>query len=78
MPTMEITLERDLKLLKDLHEHKASGPDEVPAKILKLAADGVAPTLINTGGFSTMKFKHRSNSIRLAHCQYVSELQKRR
>ena len=45
MPTMEITLEGILKLLKDLDEHKASGPDEVQAKILKLAADEVAPSL---------------------------------
>ena len=33
------------KLLTDLKEHKASGPDSVPARVLKHCADSVAPVL---------------------------------
>ena len=44
-----------LRLLKDLDEHKTSCPDEVPAKILKLAAGEVtlALTLIFSKSLST-------------------------
>jgi hypothetical protein len=34
-----------LKLLKDLKENKATGPDEIPGKILKLVADEITPAL---------------------------------
>lgn len=33
------------KLLKDLKPHKASGPDSIPARLLKTAADELAPGL---------------------------------
>ena len=33
------------KLLRNLKAHKATGPDQVPAKLLKEAADQLAPML---------------------------------
>ena len=33
------------KLLSDLNPHKASGPDGIPALILKVAAEEIAPAL---------------------------------
>ena len=33
------------KLLRNLKAHKATGPDQVPAKLLKDAADQLAPML---------------------------------
>ena len=45
MPDFTITNNGVAKLLKDLKLHKAPGPDGIPAEILKLAADEVAPAL---------------------------------
>ena len=44
MATVDITLEGVLQLLKDLDEHKTSDT-EIQGKILKLAADEVAPAI---------------------------------
>jgi hypothetical protein len=43
------------KLLQDLDPNKATGPDEIPARILKLAAEELAPAL-------THIFQHSLNS----------------
>ena len=45
MPDFQITLDGVTKLLKDLNPHKAPGPDGVPAQILKIAAEEIAPSL---------------------------------
>lgn len=45
MPDIEVSLEGVVKLLKELNPNKASGPDGIPAHILKLAAEEVAPAL---------------------------------
>ena len=45
MPDFHISLEGVTKLLKDLNPHKAPGPDGVPAQILKIAAEEIAPAL---------------------------------
>ena len=45
MPDIIITTEGVAKLLHDLNPKKATGPDEVPAKILQLAANKLAPAL---------------------------------
>ena len=39
MKDIRVTEEGVLKLLSDLVENKASGPDQIPAKILKTAED---------------------------------------
>ena len=36
-----------MKLLQDLDPNKSSGPDDIPAKILKIAAEELAPALTN-------------------------------
>ena len=45
LPPLMITEPGVYKLLTDLKEHKASGPDGVPARVLKHCADSVAPVL---------------------------------
>ena len=45
MPDIIITTEGVAKLLHCLNPNKATGPDEVHAKILQLAANELAPTL---------------------------------
>jgi hypothetical protein len=45
MPDFIITTEGVTKLLLDLNPHKASGPDDIPAQILKIAAEEIAPAL---------------------------------
>ena len=45
MPDIIITTEGVAKLLHDLNPNKATEPDEVPAKILQLAANELAPAL---------------------------------
>ena len=41
MPEIIISQEGVLKLLKDLKENKASGPDNIPSRVLKVAAEPV-------------------------------------
>lgn len=45
MPDISINIEGVIKLLKNLDSHKAPGPDGVPARILKEAAEEIAPAL---------------------------------
>ena len=47
-PSMEditITNQGIVKLLKNLNPHKATGPDGVPAKLLKVVAEEIAPAI---------------------------------
>jgi hypothetical protein len=45
IPDFTISTHGVNKLLSDLNPHKASGPDEIPARILKVAAEEIAPAL---------------------------------
>ena len=45
IPQIDISVAGVAKLLKELDEKKASGPDNISAKILRLAADELAPAL---------------------------------
>ena len=45
MPDIIVTQEGLLKLLQKIDANKASGPDGIPAKILKLCAEELAPSL---------------------------------
>ena len=45
MPNIMISQEGVLKLLKKINPHKASGPDMIPARILKDLSDVIAPIL---------------------------------
>ncbi|KAK6175740.1 hypothetical protein SNE40_014133 [Patella caerulea] len=45
MKTISINKKGVLKLLQGLKEHKASGPDDIPPRILKAAATELAPVL---------------------------------
>ena len=45
MPDITITTKGVTKLLHDLKTNKSTGPDEVPARILQLAANELAPAL---------------------------------
>ena len=45
MPSIDIHVKGVAKLLRGLKAHKARGPDEVPARLLKEAADQLAPIL---------------------------------
>ena len=45
MNPITITEPGVIKLMKNLKEHKATGPDNIPAKILKEAAENLAPAL---------------------------------
>lgn len=66
MPDIEVSLEGVVKLLKELNPNKASGPDGIPAHILKLAAEEVAPALC----FFSEITGHWCFTILLAMCQY--------
>ena len=43
--SLEIGLNGIIKQLKALNPNKASGPDEIPAKVLKETANGIAPII---------------------------------
>ncbi len=45
MPDINITVDGVEKLLSDLDPGKATGPDGVPARILKMGAKEIAPAL---------------------------------
>ena len=45
MPDIKVSVEGVTKLLRDINPNKASWPDEIPARILKLAAEEIAPAL---------------------------------
>ena len=45
MPDFDINVVGVTKLLSDLNPHKATGPDGIPAQILKLVAGEIAPAL---------------------------------
>ena len=45
MPSIKVTVEGVLKLLKELKQQKAPGPDGITPKILKECADSIAPLL---------------------------------
>ena len=46
MPDILINKKGVQKLLKDLNPHKATGPDEVPSRILKIGAEELSPALV--------------------------------
>ena len=45
IPNITVSVSGVTKLLSDLNPHKATGPDGIPARILKVAAEEIAPTL---------------------------------
>ncbi|MCG8033368.1 MAG: reverse transcriptase family protein, partial [Candidatus Thiodiazotropha taylori] len=45
VPPIKVNIKGVLKLLKDIKPHKASGPDNIPARLLKEAAEELAPGL---------------------------------
>ena len=45
IPDISISVDGVLNLLKTLDTKKASGPDQIPARILKLCAEEIAPIL---------------------------------
>ena len=45
MPPITVGLEGVKKLLRNLNPNKASGPDEIPSRLLKAVADQIAPSL---------------------------------
>jgi hypothetical protein len=46
MNDIYITENGVIKLLKDLNPHKASGPDQIPTRLLKLCASELAPAVV--------------------------------
>jgi hypothetical protein len=46
MNDIYITENGVIKLLKDLSPHKASGPDQIPTRLLKLCASELAPAVV--------------------------------
>ena len=46
MPDIRINKKGAQKLLKDLNPHKATGPDEVPSRVLKIGAEELSPALV--------------------------------
>ena len=45
MPDIHVSVSGVEKLLSKLNIHKATGPDEIPSRILKEYASEIAPTL---------------------------------
>lgn len=45
MNDIYITENGVIKLFKDLNPHKASGPDQIPTRLLKLCASDLAPAI---------------------------------
>ena len=64
MPDIEVSVEGVTKLLRDINPNKASGPDEIPARILKLAAEEIAPAL-------SVIFQDLWIPVRSPHAGYV-------
>ena len=52
MPDIQIKEKGVQKLLKELNSHKATGPDEVPSRILKIGAEELAPALVKLYKYS--------------------------
>ena len=46
MPDIQINKKGVQKLLKDLNQHRATGPNEVPSRILKIGAEELSPELV--------------------------------
>ena len=44
-PPINVNTKEVLKFLKDIKTHKATGPDNIPGRLLKEAADELAPGL---------------------------------
>jgi hypothetical protein len=62
-----------VKLLKDINPSKASGPDEIPNRILKECAVQIAPGLAKNISNVT---GHRRTTRRMAKCKHFMCLQK--
>ena len=45
MPPIKVNIKGVQKLLKDIKPHKATGPDNIPGRLLKKAAEELAPGL---------------------------------
>ena len=52
MPDIQIKEKVVQKLLKELNPHKATGPDEVPSRILKIGAEELASALVKLYQYS--------------------------
>ena len=52
MPDIQIQEKGVQKLLKELNPHKATGPDEVPSRILKIESEELAPALVKLYQYS--------------------------
>ena len=44
MPHLDIGINGIIKQLKNLNQNKATGPDELPARVLKETAEQIAPS----------------------------------
>ena len=45
MPHLDIGINGIIKQLKNLNQNKATGPDELPARVLKETAEQIAPII---------------------------------
>ena len=52
MKELHVSVEGVTNLLREVNPNKASGPDSIPARILKELADEIAPLLTTTGIFN--------------------------
>ena len=71
---IKISVDGVCKLLKDTNITKATGPDSIPARILKEMAEDIAP--IMTVYLPTVT-RYRWSSPRLEDCKYSANIQKR-
>ena len=66
-----VTIPGVLKLLNNIEPNKATGPDEIPGKVLRECAESVAPVL-------TKIFNKSLSTGSLPECERISSLQERR
>ena len=63
------------KLLKDLKQHKAPGPDLIPNHLLKETAEEIAP--VTTDLIVSDLHQAVQSSFRMETCSHISHFQKR-
>ena len=64
MPPLDIGTNVIIKQLKNLNQNKATGPDELPARVIKETAERIAPIITHI--FHATVMQHKQTPQRLA------------
>ena len=73
-----ISTERVGKLLQNIDLDKASGPDSIPDRILKLCAKELAPAITHIFNHLNIKFEPGNTNSGLEKCKHIADIQERK